>query len=213
MEQEQLNYLRINVNSAIENFKKRNFDPFFFENREQALKFFFDKINKENSIGYGGSRTLSQLSIIEKLRKDGYNLLDRNNENNSLEIRNKIERDIFSCDIFISSANAVSLKGQIINIDLNGNRVGAISFGPKQVYLFIGYNKITPDLNSAIYRAKNVAAPMNAIRFNINTPCVKEGKCSDCTSQDRICATLSIIDWCHPKDRIKLLFINEELGF
>ncbi len=213
METEQRKYNELKIQKAIEVFKRRNFDPYFFENKDQALNFFFQKVNKETSIGYGGSRTLAQLNIIEILRNENYKLLDRNNETNTPEIRDKIEREIFSSDIFISSVNAISLEGQIVNLDLFANRVSAISFGPREVYLFIGYNKITYDLQSAIYRTKNVAAPMNAIRLNKNTPCTKTGECIDCFSSDRICASMSIIDWCHPKERIKLLFINEKLGF
>ncbi len=213
MELEQKKHNEIIILKAIENFQKRNFDAFYFDNKESAISFFFEKISKNESIGYGGSRTLTQLQIVERLRKDGYKLLDRNNEANTAEMRAKIERDNFFADNFIASANAVSLDGQLVNLDLWGNRVCAISFGPKNVYLFIGYNKIVHDLNSAIYRTKNIAAVQNAIRFNKNTPCTKTGKCLDCFSADRICATMTIVDWCQPKGRIKLLFINEELGF
>ena len=156
---------------------------------------------------------MQQIGILDLLRKEGYNLLDRNRDGISFEERSMIERQIFSSDIFISSANAISELGHIVNIDLWGNRLCAISFGPKRVYLFIGYNKITANLNEAIYRAKNVAAPLNAIRLNKATPCTKTGICYDCTTQERICGTMSIIEWCHPKDRITLLFIKEELGF
>lgn len=213
MELEQKKYIQIIIEKTMENFKKRNFDVYHFENGQEATNFFFEKLDKNMVIGYGGSRTLTQLKIIEKLRNEGYKLNDRNNESNTPEIRAKLERDNFFADIFIASANAISMEGQIVSIDLWGNRVCATSFGPKFVYLFIGYNKIVPDLNSAIFRAKNVAAPMNAIRFNKNTPCTKTGKCMDCYSTDRICATMTIVDWCQPKDRIKLLFIEEELGF
>ncbi|MFN3411192.1 MAG: lactate utilization protein [Exilispira sp.] len=213
MENEKRKHNEIIINKTIENFKKRKFEALFFENKEMATSFFFNNIKKENTIGYGGSRTLSQLQIIERLRKEGYNLLDRNNEANTPEIRAKIERDNFFADVFIASCNAVSMEGQLVNLDLYANRVCATAFGPKDVYLFIGYNKITSDLNSAIYRTKNIAAPMNAIRFNKNTPCTKTGKCADCFSEERICATMTIIDWCIPEGRIKLLFINEELGF
>jgi len=213
MELEQKKHNELKIQKAIENFLKRNFEAYYFENKQLAIDFFFSKITKEQSIGYGGSRTLTQLSLIQKLKSEGYKILDRNNESNTPEMRAKIERDIFSSEIFISSANAVSIEGQIVNIDLFANRVGAMSFGPKEVYLFIGFNKISDDLQDAIHRAKNIAAPMNAIRFNKNTPCTKTGRCIDCFSPDRICATTTIIDWCQPKGRIKLLFINEELGF
>lgn len=213
METEEKKLSEIIIHNLIENFKKRQFDPYFFEKKEDAINFFFSNISKEDSIGYGGSRTISELKIVEKLRSDGYNLLDRNNEANTQEMRAAIERKIFSADVFISSVNAISLDGNIVNIDLFGNRVGAISFGPKNVYLFISYKKIVQDLNSAIFRAKNIAAPLNAIRLNKNTPCTKIGRCVDCFSSDRICASMTIIDWCHPKDRIKLLLINEDLGF
>ncbi|MFW5799735.1 MAG: LUD domain-containing protein, partial [Spirochaetota bacterium] len=107
----------------------------------------------------------------------------------------------------------VSEEGAIVNIDLYGNRVSAISFGPEKVYLVIGRNKLCTDLEKAIHRARNYASPMNAIRFGKNTPCTKTGQCSDCSSEDRICGTVSIVEWCAIKSRIHLLFVNEDLGF
>ncbi|HOV45398.1 MAG TPA: lactate utilization protein [Exilispira sp.] len=213
MEKEFQDYLNFHLEQTTKNFKKKNFRALIFDNKESAVEFLLNEVSKNESIGYGGSRTLQQIGILDLLRKEGYNLLDRNRDGISFEERSMIERQIFSSDIFISSANAISELGHIVNIDLWGNRLCAISFGPKRVYLFIGYNKITANLNEAIYRAKNVAAPLNAIRLNKATPCTKTGICYDCTTQERICGTMSIIEWCHPKDRITLLFIKEELGF
>ncbi len=171
------------------------------------------KISNTDSIGYGGSRTVDQLGIIEILRKNNYNLLDRSNPNNTPEEKAKIERECFSADVFISSANAVSEEGAIVNIDLYANRVSAISYGPKRVFLFIGRNKLCINLEEAYNRARNYASVMNAIRFNKNTPCTQTGYCNDCDSPDRICGTFNIIEKSGIENRIHLLFINEDLGF
>ena len=114
--------------------------------------------------------------------------------------------------MFVASSNAVSTAGALLNIDGDGNRVAGLSLGPRAVFLFLGRNKLTEDLDSAIYRARNVAAVSLAIQLGEDTPCVKTGMCHDCASPDRICSNLSIIEHCNLSGRIRLLFINEDQG-
>ncbi|MCX8058233.1 MAG: lactate utilization protein [Spirochaetes bacterium] len=205
--------LEIKVLRTIENLRKRNFGAEFFETKEEAIKYFLTKIDKDKSIGYGGSRTLEQIEIIQYLRENNYNLLDRNKDGLTKDQREEIQKKILTCEIFISSSNGISETGEIVNIDLWGNRICPIIYGPKKVFIFAGWNKIEDDLEKTIYRVKNIASVQNAIRFNRNTPCTKSGRCFDCISPERICGTLTIISYCGEKERIEVLFIKEDLGF
>lgn len=206
-------YYDIRVENTISNLKKRQFDAIYFDTKEKAKEFFLSKIDKNTTIGYGGSRTLEQMKLIEYLRNNGYNLMDRNKPGISKEEKEKIQREIFFADVFITSSNAISEDGCLFNIGLYGNRVAAISFGPKKVYVFAGINKLALNYDDAMNRAINKASVMNAIRFNINAPCTKGGICYDCVSPERICASYVITKWCQPEKRITVILIGEELGF
>ena len=205
--------LEIKLNRTLENLKKKNFEAYIFENHKDAIDYFISKIDKNQSIGYGGSRTLEQINLINYLRENKYNLFDRNKEGLSKEQREELQKKSLTSDIFISSANGISETGEIVNIDLWGNRICPIIYGPKKVFIFAGWNKIEDDLEKTIYRVKNIASVQNAIRFNRNTPCTKSGRCFDCNSPERICGTLSLISFIGEKGRIEVLLIKEDLGF
>ena len=130
-----------------------------------------------------------------------------------MDERFDLMRKSLSCDTFLMSSNAVSKEGELVNIDGMGNRVSALCFGPKQIVMIIGLNKVAPDLDSAIKRARNIASPINTQRFNLDTPCTKKGACYDCKSSDCICAQMVITRVCRPKGRIKIVFCGENLGF
>lgn len=210
---EKIKFYELKIRRAIKNFDKRGFISNYFVSSDEAVNYLMSNITKQHSIGYGGSRTLDQLGLIEKLRKESYKLIDRSNPNNTPEKKAELERECFSADIYLASANAVSEGGAVVNIDLYANRVSAISFGPKKVYLLVGRNKLCLSLEDALERARNSASVMNAVRFNRDTPCTKTGYCHDCDSPDRICGTTSVIERSGIKGRIHLLFINEDLGF
>jgi hypothetical protein len=194
--------------------RKHGFEAVVCANGAAAGDYFFSTIITGTSVGHGGSKTLSELFIVEKLReRSDIRFFDRARPGLSHAEKSDIERQCFFADYFIASANAVSEKGEIVNIDKWGNRTAAIEFGPKKVYLFVGRNKLASDLDSAIARARNSAAVMNSIRFEKKTPCVQDGRCHDCNSPDRICSTTSIIQRCSPEHRIVVVLINEDLGF
>ncbi len=205
-------YHRVRIARAMESFGRRLFATHGFQTSFDAVDFFFSEVLSDESIGYGGSDTTRQLGIMGKLRSEGYNLLDRSKFGHSYDEQLDIRRRTLSADVFIASSNAVSIGGALVNIDGTGNRIAGFSFGPRRVFLFIGRNKLCDDLESAIHRAKNVAAVSLAIQLGKETPCVKTGRCHDCASPDRICSNLSIIERCEPAGRISLLFINEDLG-
>jgi len=203
----------IKMQRTQQNLIKRQFDCKILESSQEAVKFFLSQIDKTQSVGYGGSRTLEQIKIIEHLRENNYSLLDRNNPNLNKEEKNEIQKKILTCSVFISSVNGISETGGLINIDLWGNRINPITYGPDKVYIFAGWNKIEDDMEKTLYRVKNIACVQNAIRFRKNTPCTKAGRCSDCSSPDRICGTTTLHEWCPEKGRINILLIKEDLGF
>ena len=205
-------YHRLRLARAIENFRRKAFDARYFETGNEATEHFFSEITTETTIGHGGSETLRQLGILDRLRGGGYRFLDRYVFGSSYDEQLDIRRQNLCADAFVASSNAVSIGGALVNIDGDGNRVSALSFGPRRVYLFIGRNKLCDDLDRAIYRARNVASVTLAIQYGMNTPCAKTGACHDCASPDRVCSYISIIEHCTPPERIRLLFINEDLG-
>ncbi|MBN1858136.1 lactate utilization protein [Candidatus Bipolaricaulota bacterium] len=208
----QTEYHRVRITRAAESFRARQFAVHCFEKGSEAVDFFFSSLSPGESIGHGGSDTTRQLGVMDRLRRGDYNLLDRSRFGHSYDEQLDIRRQTLSADVFVASSNAVSIGGALVNIDGDGNRISAIGFGPRRVFLFIGRNKLCEDLDSAIYRARNVASPALAIRLGKRTPCVTTGRCHDCASPERICSNLSIIERCNPAQRITMLFINEDLG-
>ena len=182
-----------------------------FANKESAAEYINSQIH-QNTVGLGGSVTIHEMNLFELL--SSHNTVywhDKNPSNMSImETRTAASRS----EIYISSVNAISQNGEIVNIDNTGNRVAAISYGPEKVYLVIGSNKITDNLESAIYRARNVASPMNAKRLGRKTPCAAKGdKCYDCNSPERICRNLSVL-WTKPTGAAyEIILIDEPLGY
>ncbi len=194
-----------------ENLEKMGYIASVFETKSEAAEYLNAQIDNQ-TVGFGGSVTLREMGIFELLSTHNKVVWHdaRPTDMTVPEARLASTR----ADIYLSSVNAISQKGEIVNIDNTGNRVAAITFGPKKVYLVVGCNKITPDLDSAIYRARNVAAPLNAKRLNRKTPCaVKGDRCYDCNSPERICRNLSVF-WQRPMGaEYEVILINEELGY
>ena len=192
------------------NFNKKGFAFNSFSNKEEAKKFVLSKIKKEDIITFGGSSSVNQIGILEDL-KDYKNFVDRNKK----ELKTDAEIKAFSSDVYLCSANAISKNGDIIEIDGSGNRTAAVIYGPKKVFLIVGKNKLANTEKEALKRAKDIAAAQNSIRFKVDNPCsVGDMSCKDnCESDKRMCAYTVIINKCHIKDRIHIIFINEELGF
>ena len=192
------------------NFKKKGFAFNSFSNKEDAKKFVLSKIKKDDIITFGGSASVNQIGILEDLK--GYkNFVDRNNK----ELKTDAEIKAFTSDVYLCSANAISKNGDVIEIDGSGNRVSAVIYGPKKVFLIVGKNKLANTEKEALKRAKDIAAAQNSIRFKADNPCaVGDMICNDnCEIDKRMCAYTVIINKCHIKDRIHIIFIDEELGF
>jgi len=197
---------------VVKALKERNFDAFYFDNEIEAVEKIIGLIPKEHQVSWGGSKTLLDLGIQKRLENDGYNLLDRDKAS-SPEERIEITRRSLLCDTYLSGTNAVSEDGQLINIDGNGNRVAAMIFGPKQVIITAGMNKVTKTCEDALVRVRTVAAPLNIQRFqNLKTPCNENGTCVNCLSPDTICSYFVTMRFCKPAGRIKVILIGKDLG-
>lgn len=183
----------------------------YFHSKQEASNFIISNINKKDIITFGGSMSVNQLGLIDILKNGGYeNFLDRNNPDTTKESEIKA----FTSDVYLCSANAITENGIVVAIDGSGNRVSAMIYGPKKVYLIVGKNKLVYDEPAAIKRSKNIAAAHNSIRFNIENPCSVEMQCNnDCEYENRLCSYRIAIEKSHIKERIHIIFINENLGF
>lgn len=196
----------------LENFAKRGMEAYYCASKEEALKKALELIPENSSVSWGGSMTIGEIGLDEKLKGGKYNVIDRTLAKNNEE-KNEMYRKAFFCDWYIGSANGVSSKGEIVNIDGTGNRVAAMMYGPDNVLLIVGMNKVSPNLEEAVSRARNVAAPINTARFGKQTPCSKTGSCMDCFSDDCICSYITITRKSNIKGRIKVILVAEELGY
>lgn len=201
------------INELKENLLKMGYAVSVFDNKEDATEYLKSEI-KDTTVGIGGSMTAKDMGLGTALSEKNevvWHLFPRENKTPKEELKNAE-----NTEIYISSVNGISLKGEIVNIDGTCNRVASTLYGHKKVYFIIGENKIADTLDGAIYRARNIASPLNAKRLNKNTPCAKnlnENKCYDCSSPDRICAALTVF-WTRPKGQeYEIVLIRESLGF
>ncbi len=165
------------------------------------------------SVSWGGSTTLVNMGLLDDLKNlEGIEAIDTFDKNVSPEERLERRRQALLVDLFITGTNAVTESGKLVNLDMFGNRVAAITFGPRNVVLLVGCNKIVPDLEEAMLRVKNYTAPLNAMRLSKNTPCARTSYCEDCNSPDRICNTWTVTEKSFPAGRIKVVLIQEDLG-
>ena len=194
-----------------------NFDVYIADNKDLAKKMAYDTIIPAiapKTVSWGGSITFVGTRLYEALRNDPrYTVLDTYDKSLSPEQSMQRRRESLLVDLFITGTNAVTENGQLVNLDMIGNRVAALTFGPRHVLLFIGRNKIVPDREAAIVRIKNYAAPVNVVRLGKKNPCGKTGHCENCSSPDRICNTWTITEKSFPKHRVKVVLINEDMGF
>lgn len=204
-----------NVKLAQEVAKKlreRHFDAYVADSIDEARDIALDLIPTDHVVGWGGSVTIDQIGIKEALKARNTPVIDRSLAKDRAE-GVQMMKACLTCGTFLMSANAVSADGVLVNIDGNGNRVAALIYGPDSVVVVVGINKITPDVESALKRARNVAAPINAQRFDVKTPCKANGSCANCKSVDSICCQVNFTRICRPQGRIKVIIVTQELGF
>ncbi len=198
---------------TLENLKKHGFDAHFVESEEAARDLVLSMLEGFESFGFGGSDTTRALGLPDLLKARGKTIYDHWKEGLSKEEDLEIRLSQGRCDCFICSANAISMTGEIINVDGIGNRTNAMSFGPKKVIIVAGMNKVRPDLHSALARVKEVAGPMRAKSLGMATPCAETGVCNDCNSPQRICRITTILHRKPLLTDISVVLINKSLGF
>lgn len=212
MTQMQQKYYDKRAQILIKNLRARHFEAFYCANKEQALTKALELIPKGVSVGWGGALSAQQIGLIDALNAGEYNAIDRD-QTNTPEEREQAMKKCLLADVFVTGANAISLDGQMVNIDGNGNRVAAIVYGPGSVVVIAGMNKVVDTLENAVTRARTVAAPMNKQRFALETPCEVTGACANCKSEGCICNQILITRNCKPAGRIKFILVGEDLGF
>ena len=211
------------IETTMENLERNNIKPFYVEKREEVVPLIKTLVKKGESISCGGSVTLHECEVDTKILKSGdYDFIDRSGLQGE-ELREAYGK-AFMCDTFFTSSNAVTERGELYNVDGNSNRVACIVYGPRQVIMVVGKNKIVPNINDAVERVKKTAAPPNTVRLSCDTPCAKLGECvslsnenaficDGCHGESRICCNYVISAQQRHKDRIKVIIVNENLGY
>ena len=194
--------------TVIKGLQSRNMTDYYAEDKEAALKQALELIEENSTISMGGCMSAHEIGLVQALQEGNYQYLDRS----KMEPREGLLA-AYDSDVFLSSANAMTSDGILVNIDGNSNRVSCIAQGPKKVIFIVGMNKVCADLDSAMKRARNVAAPINAQRFEVKTPCKETGKCFDCKSPDTICCQFLITRYSRHTGRIHVILVNDNLGF
>ena len=198
---------------TINSLKKNNINGYIVTSKEELIKKVEEIVAPKEKVSCGGSMTLFESGIIDHLRSGRYEFLDRYKEGITPSELKDIYKQAFYCDAYFSSSNAITEDGEIYNVDGNGNRVAAMLFGPSRVVIVVGVNKIVATIDDAIKRNRELSAPANAKRLNKATPCTKVGYCMDCNSEERICNEYTVIKRQSDKDRMHVIFINENLGY
>lgn len=196
----------------VKNLQSRHFEAYYCADQASALKKALELIPKGATVGWGGALSAQQIGLMDALNAGDYNAIDRDQCKTPEEKQEAAKKSMFA-DVFLTGANAMSLDGQMVNIDGAGNRVAAIVYGPETVLVVAGMNKVEDTLEDAIRRARTVAAPLNKQRFPNQTPCEVTGTCADCKSEGCICNQILITRHCRPVGRIKFIIVGEELGF
>lgn len=198
--------------TIIENLKKRNMEGYFFENSADCVKAVIDSIPQGSVISWGGSETIKEIGLMDAVRNGSYELIDRAAARSPEEARQLYARTVLS-DYYLMSSNAVTIDGELINIDGNGNRVACLIQGPSHVIIVVGMNKIVTDLKSGVARVRNMASPANAIRLGRKLPCAVTGHCHDCLSPECFCNQIVVTRRSGHTGRIRVYLVAEDLGY
>ena len=194
---------------VIKGLASRNMTGYYAADREEALKTALSLIPEGSSVTMGGAMSAHEIGLVDALKNGNYDFIDRD----AYEDKRAAMLAAYDADVFLASANAMTEDGVLVNIDGNSNRVSAIAQGPRKGVFIVGMNKVCSDLDGAMKRARNVAAPINAQRFGLSTPCAKTGACFDCKSPDTICCQFLITRFSRHAGRIHVVLVNDSLGF
>ena len=194
---------------TIKGLKSRNMSGYYAASKEEALQIALDLIDEQSSVTMGGAMSAVEIGLVDALKEGPYNFIDRD----EWEDKRAAMLAAYDADVFLASVNAMTDDGVLVNIDGNANRVSAIAQGPKKVIFIVGMNKVCGDVDGAMKRARNVAAPINAQRFGLSTPCTKTGACANCKSPDTICCQFLVTRYSRHEGRIHVILVNDVLGF
>ena len=203
---------RLLAEKVIKGLESRNMKGYYAESKEEALKKALELIPEGSSITMGGAMSAHEIGLVEAVKNGNYNFIDRD-EAKTPEEKRAVMLKGYDADFFLASVNAMTDDGVLVNIDGNSNRVSMIAQGPKKVLFIVGMNKVCDDIDGAMKRARNVAAPINAQRFGLSTPCSKSGTCFNCKSPDTICCQFLITRFSRHEGRIHVILVNDNLGF
>ena len=212
MEQATRSYYDKRGEILVKNLQKHHFEAYYCATKEEALKQVLSLIPEGSTVGWGGAVSAAQVGVQQAVHAGNYTVIDRDQFSDPAE-KLRCMRACFDADFFITGANALSLDGQMVNIDGNGNRVGMIVYGPKNIIVVAGMNKVCPTVEDAVKRARTIAAPMNQQRFGLPNPCTCTGVCGNCLNETSICNQILITRNSKPAGRIKVVLVGEELGF
>ena len=216
MNSKQMNPIEIRnakaADKVIKNLARRNLTACYCPTAEEAVEKLLSLIPEGSSVSWGGTMSAAEIGLIKAMCEGNYKEYNRKDAKNPEEKR-KMELAAYDCDYFLASANAITQDGVIVNIDGHANRVSAIAYGPRNVLMIVGMNKVVKSVDDALSRARNEAAPINAQRFDLDTPCCKTGACFDCKNPDTICCQIMITRYSKAPNRIKVILVNDDLGF
>ena len=213
--------MSFDIKKTIKNLEKNNIKTYFLESKKDVVPLIEKMVANGSSVAVGGSVTLSETGVLEHLRSGRYTFYDRYEEGLGTQGIKEVFRQSFRVDAYFCSTNAITEDGELYNVDRTGNRLGAICYGPESVIIIAGVNKIVADIDEAVKRVKTISAPKNCIRLNCNTYCAQKGYCADidggmgkgCDSKERICTHYLVTSKQLNPERIKLILVNEELGY
>lgn len=224
MDQHAKKTLDLKIEQTIKALRENNIAAYYVPDKTSALAKVQELLHEGDTVSNGGSMSLRETGVIDLLRSGRYHYLDRDAKDITPEQKEEIHRKTFFADSYLCSSNAVTMEGELFNVDGTSNRTPAILYGPKQVIMVVGYNKIVRNIDEAIARVKSIAAPANAIRLSCDTYCAKKGECvslaqgdnglaAGCRSAGRICCNYVVCSYQRIKDRIKVILVGEELGY
>lgn len=202
---------KVKADTIIKNLNKRSMEGYYCETIEEAKEKVLSLITKADTVSWGGSMTIDSLGVKEFLKENNYKVIDR--ESAAPEERDQVMKKALLADVFLSSTNAITMDGELINIDGRGNRLAAFCFGPDSVIVVAGMNKVVRDLESGMKRVRTDACVPNAIRFDTKTPCTVTGICTECKIPTTICGQILVTRYSKPQNRIKVILVDEKLGF
>lgn len=200
------------ANTIIENMKKKNLEGYYCATATEAVEKALSLMPEGSSVTWGGSMSIMESGLLDAVRQGNYEIIDRDTAKTPEEARIMYSKQVLA-DFYLMSTNAITIGGELVNIDGRSNRVSCLCWGPEHVIILAGMNKVASDVESALKRVRNFAAPPNAVRLNRNTPCAKTGKCGDCYSPDCICSQIVVTRRSSTPNRIKVILVGEELGF